>query len=122
MKAKCGDTIIENDDLIDFNKAISEYPHSEVEFIEAKLFNNLIKIDLVNQTISINNELVNLDCPRLDNVRWINFRRNYIVMSMDGQKTRTHKIGMGFQGNYNGENLQRFILIDAEGYNLEVKK
>jgi hypothetical protein len=119
MRAFTRDQIIEREDLIEFNREIKD---EEILVLEANYFNHLIEVDLTKQTISVDNKLIDLETEKLENVRWINFRRNIINFQMTGEKTHSFSYGIGFQGNLNGENIQRFILVNEKGYKLERKK
>ena len=107
-------------DLIEFNKEMrKEFPENfEVDWNIGKTF-----VDLNNQKIFVNGKEVNTGLKsKLNNPRWISFRRNTVSYRMSGSKNYYTKWGFGFQGNNSqGRNIKRYVLFDDKG-NFELRK
>lgn len=99
-------------DLFEFNRAIQT---NATASFEVEYYSKQIKVDLVYQEIFVDDELV-LKEKTLDNVRYINFRRNHLNADMK----KNHGVsvvgyGFGFQGSLNGENVKRVVMIKPNG-------
>ena len=111
-------------DLIGFNREMLKHDFSEVSWFEVGVYGSVVRVDLVSQEVLVDGVVVDLELEnKLSSVRWVHFRRNVFEIKMvNGSKSKvSEKIGIGFQGNLGGVNVQRFLLFDKSGFEL-VKK
>lgn len=106
---KTGEEIIE-EDFFEFNRLLKE---NEVRSFEVEYYSRKVLVDLENQTIYVDGEKKVEE--NLENVRWINFRRNKISYVMSGGVKKQIKYGVGFQGNLKGQNIKKIVLINETG-------
>jgi len=110
-------------DLFEFNKQRAARPGTGKFSIE--VYGRLVFVDLDEQQIFVDGQPVQLDLPqKLENVRWILFRRTTVTLPLNGPAMNAEKwYGIGFQGNIGEDNYQRFVFVKPDGsWVLETKR
>lgn len=110
-------------DIFEFNRERAAKPGSGQFSVE--VYGRVIFVDLDTQQIFVDGQLLQLNLPqKLENVRWILFRRTTVAIPVGGGPQATEQwYGVGFQGNIGEDNYQRFVLVRPNGeWTLEVKR
>jgi hypothetical protein len=119
----------EEADLITFNKALID-AGSDLLYFKFTIYGRVVEVSLTLREISIDGEEVDLGLSEqqktsMQNLKWINFRRvfRHFHMGEISDKILETKYGIGFQGQVDGENIQRFLLFNEDAqYELQTKK
>lgn len=110
-------------DISKCNRELKKYNFKDISSLEVEDFNQKVKVDLKYQKIHINNKQINIDLDkRLENIKWVHFKRHTVSYRMVGGKETSHQTGIGFQGQYKDNNIQRIILLNKGGYTINKKK
>lgn len=108
--------IPEDLDIIEFNSYLRDN-QDDLIYFRVQHKRKKVVVDVKNCMIYLDNELVVDDSDiQVENVRWINFRRNEVTFP---QGTKKVSYGVGFQGTVAGTNHKRIILIENDGWRLE---
>lgn len=120
-------------DIIDFNRELlKENPEEIIEF-QTYVCGKYVTVNLKEKTINFSGLEIDVDLTdeqksQLTNMRFVNFRRNTLseektvfrndkgeLMIKTSGRTRDFCHGVGFQGNINGQNIKRWIMVTRDG-------
>jgi len=106
-------------DFFIFNSKIKQ---RDISYFKVKSKGQIVEVDVDNATIKVNGKVIINDSKlNLLNLRWINFRRNFVhyVMGSGDEPLKEHIYGIGFQGKLGEKNYKRIVLVSRSGYSLE---
>jgi len=120
--------IFEDDspDLVGFNSFMKNLSTNFLKGFEVYSKGKNVKVDLTNGDIFVDGNLIDLELDsktknklNIENLRWINFNRKAVsYRASGGVSTQSIAYGIGWQAKIDEKNIQRYILITREDFQL----